>query len=132
MNNLREAQTLVAQLFALEIFLAFGSKSFAATHYVDASDINATPPYLSWFTAATNIQNAVDAAVAGDEIVVTNGIYADVDVNKAVTVRSVNGAQFTTIDGGGNRRCVHLVSEASLLGFTLTHGAGFGGGGAFA
>ena len=43
---------------------------------MDVNSTNATPPYTNWTTAATNIQDAVDAAVAGDEIVVTNGIYA--------------------------------------------------------
>ena len=50
--------------------------ALADVHYVDVNSTNATPPYTSWSTAATNIQDAVDAAVAGDEIVVTNGIYA--------------------------------------------------------
>jgi len=48
----------------------------AGVHYVDLNSTNATPPYTNWTIAATNIQDAVDAAVAGDEIVVTNGIYA--------------------------------------------------------
>jgi len=50
--------------------------ALAATHYVDVNSMNATPPFLDWTTAATNIQDAVDAAAAGEEIVVTNGVYA--------------------------------------------------------
>ena len=50
--------------------------ALADVHYVDMNSTNATPPYTNWTTAATNIQDAVNAAVAGDEIVVTNGIYA--------------------------------------------------------
>src|SRR5512144_1832806 len=80
----------------------------AATRYVWQGRSSPGPPYTNWITAGTNIQNAVDAASAGDEIVVTNGIYASgsratsgdlrpnrLSVTKSVIVRSVNGQQFT-------------------------------------
>ena len=38
--------------------------ALAGVHYVDVNSTNATPPYTNWTTAATNIQAAVDAAVA--------------------------------------------------------------------
>jgi hypothetical protein len=114
-------------------------------HYVDGAGTNPTPPFTAWMTAATSIQDAVDAASAGDEIVVADGLYASggrtvgtnglinrVAITKPLALRSVNGPQLTVIQGapapvGGNGegavRCVYLANNASLFGFTLTNGA---------
>ncbi|HXR46190.1 MAG TPA: choice-of-anchor Q domain-containing protein [Candidatus Limnocylindrales bacterium] len=119
------------------------------THYVDANGTNSLSPYLSWATAATNIQDAVDASTNGDLVLVTNGVYATggrkwfdsgtnrVTLTNAVTLQSVNGPAVTLIVG--NRvagtgpaltnavRCVGMGNNAVLSGFTLTNGeAGFG------
>ncbi|MBI3850216.1 MAG: hypothetical protein HY298_07990 [Verrucomicrobia bacterium] len=112
------------------------------TRYVDVNSTNPTPPYTNWLTAATNIQDAVDAALAGDEIVVTNGTYATggravgtnllvnrVAVDKPLTVWSVNGPELTVINGDSTARCVYLSDGASLSGFTLTQGVADNGGG---
>ncbi len=85
---------------------------FTDAHYVDATSPSSTPPFTSWATAATNIQDALDAATAGDEVVVTNVAYATggravspcfltnrVMVDRAPTVRSVNGPEVTIIEG---------------------------------
>jgi len=49
-------------------------------------------------------------------------------MDKALSVRSVNGPQYTIIDGGGSGRCALLYYGASLGGFTLTSGSAYGGG----
>ena len=61
-------------LTVITLLLAVSNLS-AATHYVSLESPNPTPPYTNWATAATNIQQAVDVAATGDEVVVTNGVY---------------------------------------------------------
>jgi parallel beta-helix repeat protein len=133
---------LMATVAAL-VTLQFCTVS-AATRYVWLDNPDPKPPYTDWATAARVIQDAVDAAAVGDEIVVTNGTYAiggravygtmtnRVAVDKPLTLRSVNGPQFTiikgyqvpgTTNGDGAIRCVYLTNGANLCGFTLTNGA---------
>jgi len=122
-------------LTTIAAFITFTSQ--AVVRYVDVNGTNATSPFTNWTTAATNIQDAVDVASDGDEIVVTNGVYATggraagsnptanrVAVDKPVKVLSVNGPQLTQIQGSqaGAIRCVYLTNGASLSGFTLTKG----------
>src|SRR5580765_1579640 len=114
-----------------------------ATHYVNINTTTPRPPYTSCATAATNIQNAIDVALAGDDVLVTNGVYSAggravfgtmtnrVAVNKPLYLHSVNGPQATVIEGrqlsgpapygNGAIRCVYLTNDASLAGFTLTN-----------
>src|SRR5262249_49504388 len=103
------------------MLVVFGVRAPTDTLYVDLNSPNPTPPYTSWTTAAEVIQDALDAAEAGDEIVVTNG-----------ALRSANGPEFTVIqgyqlpdttNGDGAIRCVYLSAGAALIGFTLTNGA---------
>lgn len=112
-------------------------------YYVDANGTNPVPPFASWAEAATNIQDAVDAAsFQGAQVLVTNGVYATggrpslawawtvVVVTNPVTVRSVGGPKVTTIQGrcneGDTASCVYLGNDANLVGFSVTGGAGPG------
>jgi len=113
---------IAPRLILTSLFLAASDLS-AATRYVSLASTNPTPPYTNWMMAATSIQPAVGAAAAGDVILVTNGLYAGgVSVTKPLTLLSVNGPQFTVIDGGGTSRCVYLAGGGSLTGLTLTNG----------
>ena len=85
---------------------------------------------------AMRLQAAIDVALAGDTIVVADGVYTPIITeNKAITIRSANGAGTTIIDGGGTNRCATLGVEqddrqTKLVGFTLRNGytAEYGGG----
>ena len=92
-----------------------------------------------------NIQAAVDAANDGDKIIVSPGVYTGtgeevVDLKgKAITVRSSDGPEVTTLDGEHERRGFSAWSGESYLtrieGFSITNGLGaygpdgLGGGG---
>ena len=74
------------------------------------------------------IQAAIDAADAGDEVVVSNGTY-DENINfggKAITVTSLNGPASTIIDGGGSGSVVTFENSEGtnsvLNGFTIQNG----------
>ncbi len=114
----------------------------ADTHYVNAGNTSPASPYLSWATAATTIQEAIDAADSGDTVLVTNGVYdsggrrvQDGPTNRVlvlapVLVRSADGPAKTHIVGRGPVgrsavRCAYLAGGAALSGFTLANGSSF-------
>ena len=118
----------------------FVGDSPANEHFVDLSNSAPSWPYADWTTAATNIQDAVDAASAGDTVWVADGVYATggrtaggqamtnrVAIDKPLTVQSVHGPRVTMIQGQGPLgadavRCAYVTNGAKLVGFTLTNG----------
>jgi hypothetical protein len=128
---------------AAAFFLLFVINASSTVRYVNLNSTNPTSPYTNWITAATNIQDGVDAATPSDTVLVTNGVYKTggrrvsgslsnrVVLDKTVTVQSVNGPRVTAIQGQGPHvpgdtrvaRCAYLTSGASLCGFTLAYGA---------
>ncbi len=103
------------------------------------------PPFITWENAATNIQDAIDMAVDGESVLVTNGIYATgsrmsphnlsplmnrVVITNDITLQSMNGAEHTLIVGATSTngacgldavRCVYM-SAGTISGLTLTNG----------
>jgi hypothetical protein len=109
-------------------------------YYVDANGTNPVAPFASWDTAATTIQQAVDAAFPSPRstVMVTNGTYFNygrytpgagqntVIVDKPIAMQSVNGPDVTSILGGfggvDGQRCVYLAGGSVMSGFTLAGG----------
>jgi len=130
----------------LSFCFVFQFHASATVHYVNVNNPSPASPYTSWAIAATNIQDAVDAATTGDTVLVTNGVYETggrmwfdsgtnrVTLTNAVILRSVNGPAVTLIVGGqvagtgsalvNAARCVGIGNNAVLSGFTLTNGEG--------
>ena len=136
------AHMLARVILAALCVATSGSLSVADTHYVSAANSIPVAPYTNWTNAATNIQDAVDAADPGDTVLVTNGVY---DAGGAITpsgsgmnrvvimydiaVQSVNGPEVTSIvgasDGGTNGpaavRGIYMQT-GTLCGFTISNG----------
>jgi hypothetical protein len=105
-----QSRILETSLLAVLLSTAPCANSSGATRYVNINNPTPVAPYVTWTTAATNIQDAVDVAIAGDEVLVFDGVYSwggkgiqggnnRVAITNAVTVRSVNGPAATIIVG---------------------------------
>ncbi len=142
------------QLGSAFLFGSFVALSvFGDTHYVAVTNLTPVAPYTDWAYAATNIQDAVDVAEAGDTVLVGDGYYAvggrtmidgipnRVAITNAISLRSLNGAGMTTISAqpspqqlengmivygpSEERRGVWLTGGSRIDGFTVTGGRAY-------
>src|SRR5450432_2059587 len=100
-------------LWPVVCLMLFVFSTNSAVLHVDPNGTNAMLPYSNWSIAATNIQDAIDAASNGDLVLVTNGVYnagvrtigsyggSRIAITKPIEVASVNGPTVTIIDSFG-------------------------------
>ena len=82
----------------------------ARTLYVDAMQPNNDGNGLTEETAKKTIQAAVNAAKAGDTIVVFPGVYAPIKTkNKKLAIKAASGAEYTTIKKTGTAKANFAV-----------------------
>ena len=119
------------------LFLIFfaSQKIFAVTHYVSKTGGH-IPPFTSWANAATNIQPAVNAASANDIVLVGNVIYYrnnEREISQKISLKSLNGAENTIVDGNNYSRCFKLSGSVNIEidGFTIKKGKAKEGGGIY-
>lgn len=133
-------------LFSCLLVLALAGNGWGGILYVkpDGSDSN---DGQSWPTAFGTIQKAVDSgsydSAAPDEIWVAAGTYLleDITVDRVVGLYGgFNGSEInrderdwinnvTTVDGNNEVLCFYVAADATIDGFTITHGYdGYGGG----
>ncbi len=143
-NALPLVVSLALCLWSSVLLAPLSARAADVTHYVWANSPDPTAPYTGWVTAAHTIQDAINAAVSGDTVLVSNGTYNvggavtpdyalsnRVCITSAITLQSVNGPSVTSIVGapdpsggvGSNAvRCLYLGADAVVNGFTLTNG----------
>jgi hypothetical protein len=113
-----------APLFLL-VCLGWATSSFASIFYVRPTGSDASPG-TSWPSAKKTIQAAINAASAGDTVIVNDGTYAltsPITISKAIVLSSVNGASATVLDGQQSVRCVSITDAGAIVnGFTVENG----------
>ena len=71
-----ETQVYLARRISLLCLDVATPSVSAVMRCVNNGNIVPSAPFLTWATAATNIQVAIDAANAGDRVLMTNGVHA--------------------------------------------------------
>jgi hypothetical protein len=136
MNNQFFSQIYTSRLFSaviVTVLVACILPHAVADYYAARNGQSPLGPYTNWGTAASNIQDAVNAAAnnstvwvgAGRYTVPTNAVFYTttnvVYINKPITLRSSNGVpEDTVIDGEGSYRGVTwYYAAASTSRFVL-------------
>jgi hypothetical protein len=103
-------------------------------HFVALTNTTPVFPFLSWATAATNVQDAISAdTLPGRLVLVAPGVYSNyfdipnlgptaVALSNIITVQSIAGPEVTRIDGSGIARGARVGNHSILSGFTLANG----------
>ncbi|MEI6789385.1 MAG: choice-of-anchor Q domain-containing protein, partial [bacterium] len=136
LTNLREFDTNALAALAAHTGLSIGAHGAKINRYVSTAGTHVSP-FTTWATAATNIQAAVDVALEGETVWVSNGVYAAgsrvtgdmtsrVAITNTITVRSVNGPSGTIIQGTPTICGVYMAEKAWLIGMTVTNGGAYG------
>ena len=108
----------------MKIEAVVGMVFFCATilflFYASVGDASASTLYVpdNYLT----IQVAVDAANAGDVVIVRDGTYTEnIDVNKSLTIRSENGYVYTIVQATNSRDHVFEITAdyVNIIGFTV-------------
>lgn len=109
-----------------------GSLLYADAVYVSPTG-SGTEPYDTWAKATPSLATALSFASADDGVLVADGTYTAPPegffAGNDIDLESLNGAEYTVIEGGGGR-CLR-VSNAFVSGFTIRNGVkndGYGGG----
>jgi len=121
-------------LLTLLVGLLITSLFASTTRYVSPTGSNISP-YTSLATAANDIMTAVSICNNGDIVMVDNGTYllsTYISLINGITLKSINGADLTIIDGNNTTRCIYINNTNAIVdGFTIQNGynpSGFGGG----
>ncbi|MDP2933845.1 MAG: right-handed parallel beta-helix repeat-containing protein, partial [bacterium] len=99
-----------------------------------------TGPYNTWAIAATQIQWAVDVAVDGETVWVSNGTFYltnQISITNSITLQSFSGYYTNTVINGNypayTNRVVYVANTGTVLsGFTITNGCSTGQAGSYA
>ncbi len=105
--------------------IAMGT-AMADTHYVSPDGGHVSPFTNGWAAASTDIQAAVNAAAAGDTVLVSNGNYvlsSQITVGDRIVRRFTGDPADVRVDGNHVVRCFYLNhSNAFLADVTVTNG----------